>query len=405
MISFALEEEQELLRETCRDFAREQLRPLHRSAEESGEVPEGLKRAAHELGLTTMTLPEGVGGGGLDLVSRCIAEEELAHGDPGLVIGLPGPGAAGDAVLELGTDEQKQRYLAKFCDPEAGATAHGALCWSERDAVEAGFATTATRDADGWVLNGTKAFVIHGGVAQLHVVAAQIDAGEGWDGIGLFAVDGENPGLTASARSETVGLLAVPISDVTLDGCKVGEQDLLARGGAEGTREGLLRLFARIGIVNVARTLGCSRAAFEHALRYSEERKAFGKPIGHFQALAFRLADMATDIDAGRWLLWRAAVALEGGSKRWLRDTATAVVHIHELAYHTTNHAVQFLGGHGYIQDHPPEKWMRDIRTLALLGASPETMAHVLAREHFDLTSEATLGDLLPGNDCQPVLT
>jgi len=378
MISYALDETQELLRETCAEFAVERIRPAAREAEEGGAVPSALSEVSVELGLTTVTLPEAMGGGGLDLLARCLVEEELAWGDPGIAAALPGPGAAGAAILEMGSEAQIARLLAPFCGADPGA--FGALAWSDADAAEP---VVATRRADGdWELTGRKVHVIHGGLARLHVVVAQTD-----DGPQAFALTGP---VEAGPRRRTTGLHALSVADLALAAVRVAEADRLGGG------EGLLRTLGRLTLVRAARELGCARASLDYALGYGQERLAFGRPVAHFQANAFTLADMATEIDAGRWLLWRAARSFERGSPRWKGHLAMAGAHIHGTARRCADDALQLLGGHGYIQDHPPEKWMRDARTLSRVGL-PDDLLRVWE-------AEAALGsiDALPPEQLLP---
>ena len=401
MIDFALDEIEEMLLDTCRMLASERLRPAYRVAEEAREVPAELAAAVVELGLSTVTVPESAGGAGLDLVARCLVEEELACGDVGIACAVPGPGAAGMALLELGNEAQIEEHLAPFCGPE-GSQRFGALAWAESALPGDGrvFATRAERTAAGWTITGEKAYVVNAGHADLFVVAAATGDG-GWDDVALFVVPRDTPGLSLGERLDTVGLRAVDVRHLTLDACEVGETARLA--GDLPATEGLLRLFARLSLVNAARTLGCSRAAFEYALQYGQERTAFGKPIAHFQGIAFMLADMATELDAGRWLLWRAARSFEGRDVCWRQHVAMAVVHVHETAYRCVDDALQLLGGHGFIQDHPPEKWMRDARTLALIGSPTEVQREHLSNDLFGLS--ASPGDLLPGSDAPLTLT
>jgi alkylation response protein AidB-like acyl-CoA dehydrogenase len=386
MISFGLDETQQLLRDTCAELAAERIRPMHRHAEAACAVPAELAAAAVELGLTTVTLPERDGGAGLDLLTRLLVEEELSWGDPAIAAGLPGPGAAGMAVLEMGSDEQISRLLAPFA--EEAAAEYGALAWTDADRSEP---VTATADGGEWVLTGRKSHVIHGGRARLHVVLAATD-----DGPQLFAV---TEAVEAGPRRNTTGLHALPIADITLAAIRVPEKDRLGGG------EGLLRTLGRVTAVRAARELGCARACLDYALQYGQERIAFGRAVAHFQANAFTLADMATEIDAGRWLLWRAARSLEKRSGRWKGHLAMAATHIHAVARRSADDSLQLLGGHGYIQDHPPEKWMRDVRTLSRVGL-PDDLTRVWEAEAaFRTIDDADLSILLPTADGPAVLT
>lgn len=388
MISYGLDETQQLLRETCRELAVDQIRPAHRTAEEARSVPPELAQAAVELGLTTVTLPEEAGGAGLDLLARCLVEEELAWGDPAIAAALPGPGAAGIAVMELGSEEQVARLLSPLAE-DVGA--FGALAWSDADR---GDPVTAKRQGDAWVISGRKAHVINGGSASLHVVVASTD-----DGPQAFAVVGAAAGIEAGERRQTTGLQAMVVADVAFVGVQVPEVDRLGGG------EGLLRTLARLTIVRGARELGLARASLDYAINYGQERTAFGRPVAHFQANAFTIADMATEIDAGRWLLWRAAQSLDSRNKRWKGYVAMAATHIHDVARRCTDDAVQLLGGHGFIQDHPPEKWMRDARTMSRIGLTDDLSRVWEAEAAFLSIDDAPFDHLLPTADGPAVLS
>ncbi len=389
MISYGLDETQLLLRDTCRELAADLIRPAHRDAEEAGAVPGELREAAVQMGLTTVTVPEDAGGAGLDLLARCVVEEELAWGDPGIATALPGPAGAGIAILELGADEQIARLLGPFAED---STRYGALAWSDADPGEP---VTAVREGDDWMITGRKAHVIHGGLACLHVVVAATD-----DGLQAFAIT-SGEGIEAGPRRQTTGLHAATIADIAFAGARVPEADRLGHG--EG--QGLLRTLARLTIVRAAREVGLARASLEYALQYGQERTAFGRPVAHFQANAFMLADMATEIDAGRWLLWRAARSLQARNKRWKGHVAMAATHIHEVARRCADDSLQLLGGHGYIQDHPPEKWMRDARTMSRIGL-PDDLTRVWEAEAaFRSIDDVPAEHLLPTADGPAVLS
>jgi alkylation response protein AidB-like acyl-CoA dehydrogenase len=386
MISFALSDEQELTRETARKFAAEELRPRLRELEKHG-VPAGLRRRFHELGLALVDVPEEAGGVGLGTITACLVHEELAFGDPGAAIALWGPHLAAAGVVELGTPEQARRLLAPFAAP-AGGELRGAVAWSDAGPLE-GFAATARRDGDGWILEGTKQHVINAGEADLTIVFAQVEAGRGWDGAGAFAVVGRG-GLRAGRRSAWLGLETVVAGEVVLDGCRVPDADRLF---AEPAR--MRRFFARAALATAARQVGLARASYEAALAYTQDRQAFGKPVAHFQAVSFDLAEMHMDVEAARWMVWKAAAELDAGAADALVSVAKAAVHANEAAWRVADDGVQLLGGAGFIQDFPLEKWLRDTKALAMIGGTDE-----LAR-----LTVAGVGAGLPENGVQPVVT
>lgn len=397
MISFGLEDEQLLVQETVRKFAAEELRPRLREFERAG-VDAALRRKFHELGLGLIDVPEAYGGQGAPLTTAVIVHEELAFGDPGAAVALLAPHLAAQAIMLLGDEAQKTRWLGRFAASDV-AERTGALAWGERQAPLEGFATTATRVDGGWSLSGNKAFVVNGGDADLHVVFAQLagpDSCAGWDGIAAFVVEHGTAGLRAGDKHALLGLEAVPAREVILDKCVVPESHrLLAQAEMIPRCE---RMFARWMLFTAARQVGLARAAYEFALNYTQDRKAFGKQVAHFQAIAFTLAEMAMDVDAARWMVWRAATELDEGG--W-PSTVAAAAHANEAAWRVADHGVQLLGGAGYVKDYPVEKWLRDTKALALFAPPSEIAELALAGHELG----APVGTGLPSTALQPFFT
>ena len=365
--------------ESVAQFARAVLRPNIRDFEKARELPEPVRRTAHELGLGLVALPEALGGAGLGFTTAVLLEEEIAWGDPAAAFALAGPGAFGLALVELGTEEQARAALAPFARDD-GHARFGAVAWGEPKAhpERPGFSTIATKDGDGWRLDGAKAYVLNADRAEQFVVFAQpqLDEAAGWRGIGAFLVDRSAAGLTVTERASTLGLDAASFGGIELEGVVVPESARLD-GGADFTAS-LVRFFAKNALLVAARGVGLSRAAFEVTREYVDTRKAFGKPIGHFQAIAFTIADRAMDVDAGRGLVWRAAAAWdalgrgEGSAKDALLLTAQAVSFVHEAAMRCGDDGVQLHGGAGFMRDYLVEKLMRDAKQLGLCGMTAE---------------------------------
>ncbi len=375
-MTFEVGEDLAAVVDAVRGFARDRLRPALREAEAAGELPEPLLRECFELGLTTLALPEAHGGADLlDARAAALVTEELAWGDLGAAVALPGPRSAGFAALELGTPAQQARLLAPFADAERGWSRRGALAWVEGPfgldptAIEA----TAAREGDAWVVRGTKRYVQAGPAADLTLVLARDPASRApdpWDRLVLLAVEGRPEGLRAEARNETLGLATATWSTVVFDGVRVPGALRLGTGASGELRRAVRRTVARKRVLDAARLTGCLRAATEYACKYATEREAFGVRLHEHQALAFMMADMATAVDAVRNLTWHAAWLVDRADPdpEPLVDAARrAWRHAAELAVQVTTDAVQVLGGHGYLWDHPVEKWMRDARTLPLV--------------------------------------
>lgn len=371
-LSFDMGEELHAIVDAVHGFAEGRLRPKLRDFEAEGGLPEDLMRECFELGLTTLALPERLGGSDLlDVRAAVLCSEELAWGDVGAAVAIPGPRSAGFAVLELGAPEQQERLLRPFTEAEQGWRRRGALALVEGPfgidpaAVE----TTARRQGEAWVLRGHKRYVQGGGQADLTLVLARVEgasAADPWDRLGLFAVEGQPEGVNPGPRNKTMGLHAARWSSLELNDVSVPLAARLGQGAPGELRRALQRTVARKKLLDAARLVGCVRAASEYAFKYAAEREAFGVKLYEHQALAFMMADMATHVDGLRTLVWHAAWSLDRGDPGYA-ECKRAHDHASELAVQVTSDAVQVLGGHGYLWDHPVEKWMRDARTLGLV--------------------------------------
>lgn len=404
MISFEPTEDQKLMVESVAQFARTTLRPKFRDFEKERGLPEAVRRTAHELGLGLVALPEAVGGAGLGLTTAVMLEEEIAWGDPGAGFAFGGPGAFGLAVVALGTTEQAKAALAPFAS-DGGHARFGAVAWGEAkaNADRPGLSTTATKTSDGWRLDGAKAYVVNADRADSFVVFAQVDAAKGWRGLGAFLVDKGAKGLKALARDRSLGLDVASFGGVALEGVVVPEAARLEGNGDFDAA--LVRFFAQNALLVAARSVGLSRAAFEITREYVDTRKAFGKPIGHFQAVAFTIADRAMDVEASRALVWRAAAtwdARERGEeteREALKRTAHAIATAHEAAMRCGDDGVQLHGGAGFMRDYAVEKLMRDAKQLGVCGMTAEHADQLAAAAELGLPIDPGL--VLPTPETQ----
>jgi alkylation response protein AidB-like acyl-CoA dehydrogenase len=394
MIAFALEEDQQLIQDTVRKFAAESIRPQMRELEKARLIPDALRRQFHELGLGLLDMPEAVGGQGMGLVTAALVHEELAYGDPGAAVALWAPHLAAQAILALGDEEQQKRFLGRFAETNAHARL-GAVAWADQEPLVEGFSTVAKKDGDGWILDGRKAFVVNGGKADLTVVFAQEAGTSGWEGIGAFVVEAGTPGLKGGERHNLLGLETVHASQISLENCRVSGEHRLR--GAK-TSDGVKTMFVRWSVVNAARQVGLMRASYEFALDYTQERKAFGKPVAHSQSIAFMLADMAMDVEASRWMVLRGASELEKGRPL---AAVEACVHANEAGWRVADNGVQLLGGAGYVKDYPVEKWLRDTKTLALFQPTSEIANLSIASAEL----AHPVGTGLPSAAIQPFFT
>ena len=397
MADFALDEEHQLIVDTVKSFAKNKLRPAMRSAEREGRPSAALYREYNELQLSTLDFPTSVGGAGLGPMVGALVGEEMAFGDPGLAVALHGPNSFDIALFTLGSPAQQETFLPMFL---ADVTYRASVAFADlTPSPRAGLNTRALKDGSGWRLTGKKHLVTFGETASHVAIFAQVDPDAGWEGISAFIV--ERKDLQTSGRQRILGLGAVDFSQLSLEGVYVSDDARFAM--PNGARSSLRDFFARLQFRTASRLVGVARASYEYALEYASGRMAFGKPVAHFQAVAFMLSDMLMDVDSMRWLCWRAATLLEANQRAY-KECAQAFSHCAEYGLRVTERAVQLLGGAGYVQDHPVEKWMRDAKTLSLFGGSIESARIIVADEELGRGDTAPLEDILPGADIQAVL-
>lgn len=353
MISFAPTEDQKLMQDTVAAFAADQIRSVARDADESGQIPETVVNQAWELGLIQSSIPEAYGGYGDDrsAVTSALVCEELGYGDLSIALHILSPRLVAYPVLELGSDAQKTEVLPNYCGDQFVAGTAAFMEPSMGFDVN-GLSVTATRQNGGYVLNGSKCYVPLGAEARHAVVYAR-----GEQGTAAFLVAAGTPGFTVVEREKIMGLKGLATYEMKLDGCVVP---------AESRLDGDLRpIFNRSRVALAALAVGVARAAFEYARDYAKDRKAFGVPIAHKQAIAFMLAEMAIEIDSARLLTWEAAWKIDRGEDA-TREACLAKNYAADMVLKVTDNAVQVLGGHGYIRDHMVELWLRNGRGFAV---------------------------------------
>ena len=358
MIDFELSEEQQMIRDTVGAFAIEQMRPAAREADETGKIPEDLIAKLWELGVVVQSaIPEKFGGAGdtRSAVTGAVIAEELGYGDMSIALHAMAPRLFAFPILEMGTEEQRERHLKKFAaDKFVPATA--ALMEPRFDFDPNMLATTVRREGAGLMLNGRKCFVPLAAESDSMLVYAAADS----DKVESFIVERNTPGLKVLEREKNMGFKALATYGVELKDCKVGPE---ARLGGEGGLN-FSRLMSESRIAISAMAVGMARAAYEYARDYAKERRAFGSAIAQKQAIAFILADMAIEVDASRLLVWEAAWELDRGEDA-LQSSYLAKNYIAASVLKIADNAVQVLGGHGYIREHPVEMWLRNARGLA----------------------------------------
>jgi alkylation response protein AidB-like acyl-CoA dehydrogenase len=377
-MDFELTEDQRLFRNMVRDFAQNEIAPRAAEVDETGEFPWRNFRQLGELGILGIPYPEKYGGSGGDTVSYAIAVEEISRacGSTGITFAAQTSLACGP-LYYFGSEAQKQKYLA----PLAGGEKVGGFGLTEPEAGSdaGGTQTRAARDGDAWVVNGRKTFCTNGSVADVIVFTARTDpAAGGSRGISSFIVEAGTPGFRPGRDEDKMGLKGSVTSELIFEDCRIPTENLLGTEG-EGFKQFLATLDGgRISIGAMA--LGLAQAALDRAVPYAQERHQFGRPIGSFQAIQWMLADMATEIDAARLMIYRAAWMCDRGLKT-TKESAMAKLFASEVVERAAFKAIQIHGGYGYTRDYEVERIYRDQRLCTIGEGTSEIQRLVIARE------------------------
>ncbi len=370
-----LNEEQKMLQRTVREFAENEVKPLAREIDETGHFPRETFRKAAALGLTAVALPESEGGAGFDHISYSIVIEEISRvcASTGVILSVQNSLYC-DPIHRFGTQEQKKQFLLPFArgekigcyaltEPQAGSNA-------------AALATNAVRQGGCYVINGAKAWITNGGVADAAIVYVSTDPAKGEKGITALLVERGTPGFHVGKEEKKLGIQATACTELSFTDCEVPVSNRIGNEG-EGYKVALSTLDGgRIGIA--AQATGIAQGAFEQALVYAQQRQAFGHPIADFQAIQFMLADMATEIDAARLLVRKAAWKQDTGA-RFSMEASIAKLFASELATRVTHKAIQIHGGNGYSREYPVERMYRDARITEIYEGTSEIQRLVIA--------------------------
>ena len=371
-----LTQEQEMIRDTLRQFAQERLAPNAADWERNHTFPREALAELGELGAMGITVPEQWGGAGMDYVSLALALEEIAagHGATSTIVSVQNSLACG-ITLKYGSDEQKTRYLTKLASGEW----LGCFCLTEphTGSDAATIRTTARREGDEWVLNGVKQFITTGKEGQLAIVFAVTDKNAGKKGISCFLVPTDAPGYIVARLEEKMGQHASDTAQILFENCRIPAANLIGQEG-QGYKIALSNLEAgRIGIA--AQAVGMARAALDAAVSYAKERETFGTPIVQHQAVLFRLADMATRLEAARQLVWHAA-SLRDAGQPCLKEASMAKLFASEIAERVCSDAIQIHGGYGYCAAFPVERIYRDVRVTQIYEGASDIQRLVIGR-------------------------
>lgn len=376
-ISFDLSDEQNALREHIRAFVEEEIKPVALHFDETQEFPTEIFRKFGELGYLGIVIPAEYGGSGMGYLEYALIVEEVARGCPSIALGVAAHnGLCTSHIFRFGSEELRRKYVPRLAKGET----MGAWALTEPNAGSdaGGTQTTAVRDGDDWILNGSKNFITHGNVGDICVVMAVTDPSKGKNGISAFVVDKTMKGFYGSKKENKLGMRCSDTAGLTFDNVRVPGANLIGEEG-EGFKQALKILDGgRISIA--ALSVGLAQGAFEAALRYSTERQQFGKRLADMQAIQFKLAKMSMDTEASRLLTYRAA---------WMRDSgmdfttaaSEAKLLASEVSVRVAEDAVQIHGGYGYIKEYPVEKYFRDSKLLTIGEGTSEIQKMVIARQ------------------------
>jgi alkylation response protein AidB-like acyl-CoA dehydrogenase len=376
-MDFGYTQEQQQLRKTIRKFTEAEIKPHVMEWDETQEFPTGVFRELGQMGVLGAVFPEELGGSGNSYVDYSIVVEELARVDPSIALSAAAQvSLCTNHIFVAGSDEQRARYIPKLASGEWIGS--WALTEPESGSDASGTRTKAVRDGDCWVIDGSKTFITNGHYADVCVVMAVTDRSASSHGISAFIVEKGTPGFRPGRKENKLGMRCSPTSEMIFTGCRVPASQLCGKPG-EGFVDSLRILDGgRISIA--ALSVGIAQGAYEAALRYSKQRKQFGRFISEFQAVQNKLADMATEIDAARLLTLRAAWMKDQGANV-NKESSMAKLYASEAAVRATNEAVQIHGGYGFIKDYPVEKFYRDVKLCTIGEGTSEIQRMVIARQ------------------------
>ena len=377
-VSFELTEEQKMLQQTARDFARKEIAPVAEHYDQTAEFPWDVMKKAQELGLTILNIPEEYGGFGANVFEECIVGEELAWGCSGMSTALTINNLASLPISIGGTDEQKKEWLGRLVDGQLsayGVTEPGA------GSNVMGMRTRAEKRGDVYVLNGSKTFISNANVADFFTVFAVTDPEAGHKGMSCFVVESKSPGVTVSKHFDKLGQRCADTAEITFEDVEVPAANLL--GGAPGKGFYLaMKVFDKSRAPVGAGAVGVAQRALDECVKYAKERETFGVPIYQHQSVGHMIADIAMNVEASRLLVWRAANIIDQGIPN-TKYAAFAKAFAADSAMKATVDAVQVFGGYGFMKEYPVEKLMRDVKVFQIYEGTSQIQRNIIVRELF----------------------
>ncbi|MBW1903658.1 MAG: acyl-CoA dehydrogenase family protein [Deltaproteobacteria bacterium] len=375
--NYMLTDEQKMVKKTVRRMAQEKIAPIAAVIDETGEFSQDIHTQFKKLGLFGLSFPETYGGSDMGIISAALVLEEIGRVCSSSAIICASPIAVGRIILEYGKDEQKDRYLPQIASGENT----GAIALSEPEAESDidRITTRAEKRGEQYVITGRKSFVDRADVAGFITVFAGNDNSRESISVSVFIVEKDTPGWSIDHTVEKMGTQAIHACELIFDGCSIPKKNIL---GQEGEGDVIAAKVLGLNcVVTAARALGIAQGALDYALNYTQERIQFGRPVASFQGIQFMLADMATQIEAGRYLLYKACAEIDRGEEEGYYSGSMAKCFLSDTAMKVTTDAVQLLGGYGYMKDHPVERMMRDAKLTQLEEGTNRSQRLALASE------------------------
>jgi len=376
-LDYFLSEQQQMIRELARRIAEERIVPLRAELDEKEEFPWAIMKELADADMFRVFIPEeygGLGGGNLDL---CIAIEELSRACSGVAVSYAATGLGCLPIMLYGTEEQKNKYLPEIADGKKLAAF--ALTESAAGSDASAIRTTAVGNSDTYVLNGTKQFITNGGEAEIYTVIALTDPARGSRGASAFLVEKGTPGFSFGKKERKMGIRCSATCELIFQNCRIPRENLIGREGMGFIIAVRTIDHSRPGIG--AQAVGIAQGALEEAVAYARSRIQFGRPISALQAVQHMLADMATELEAARALVYSVARLIDSGAKSYSEEAAMAKLFASEMAMRVTTNAVQVLGGVGYMRDYPVEKMMRDAKITQIYEGTSQIQRNTIAAE------------------------
>lgn len=374
MIDYLLNDQQKMIRDLCRQITVDKIIPVAGELDEKEEFPWDIMKTIAQADLCGVYIEEKYGGMGGGMLDLCIATEEFSRGCGGVAVTYAATGLGTDPILLFGNDEQKARYLPDIAkgkklaafgltEPAAG---------SDASAIQ----TTAKKDGDHYILNGTKHFITNGGEAEVYTIIAMTDKSKGARGASAFIVDKGTPGFTFGKKENKLGIRCSSTRELIFTDCRVPKENLISKEGMGFIVAMKTFDVSRPGVA--AQALGIAQGALDVSVKYLRERQQFGKSLSSFQALQFMIADMATEIEAARALIYATAREIDNGNKDVSKDSAMAKLFASDVAMKVTTDAVQLLGGYGYMKEYPVEKMMRDAKITQIYEGTNQIQRNII---------------------------